>query len=193
MDNTTSTSNKLVLAVIGMPGSGKSEAIAYISEKGIPFVRFGQVTDEGLNEQGLTVTPENERSFRENLRQNLGMAAYAIKSKPKIDELLADHEVVALDGVYSWEEYLFLNTVYKNLVLIAIYAEPKKRYARLAQRKVRPFNAEEAKKRDIAEIEKLNKGGPIAIADYLIENNTDEIGDLYTKIDVLLKRLEIKI
>ncbi len=193
MDNTTSTSDKLVLAVIGMPGSGKSEAIAYIGEKGIPFVRFGQITDEGLNEQGLTVTPENERSFRENLRQNLGMAAYAIKSKPKIDELLAKHEVVALDGLYSWEEYLFLNTIYSNLVLVAIYAEPKKRYARLAHRKVRPFNAEEAKKRDIAEIEKLNKGGPIAIADYLIENNTDEIEDLYATIDVLLKRLEIEV
>ena len=48
------------------------------------------------------------------------------------------------------------------------------RYNRLSNRKVRPLTAVDAEKRDYAEIEYLYKGGPIAIADYYIDNNSDE-------------------
>jgi hypothetical protein len=47
--------------------------------------------------------------------------------------------------------------------------------------------------RDVNELEKLNKGGPIAIADYLIENENDDLSELYKKIDVLLSRLNIRL
>jgi hypothetical protein len=40
----------------------------------------------------------------------------------------------------------------------------------LQNRVVRPLEPDEARKRDFAELEKLNKGGPIAIADRLILN-----------------------
>jgi dephospho-CoA kinase len=45
------------------------------------------------------------------------------------------------------------------------------RRKRLAERPVRPFNAQEAAERDKTEIENLEKGGPIAIADYYIDNS----------------------
>ena len=45
--------NNLIIAIIGMPGAGKSEVISYIKNKGIPFVRFGKITDEGLKRAGL--------------------------------------------------------------------------------------------------------------------------------------------
>jgi hypothetical protein len=41
-------------------------------------------------------------------------------------------------------------------------------------RPVRPLTPFESHSRDFAEIENLNKGGPIAIADYLIKNDRDE-------------------
>ena len=47
---------------------------------------------------------------------------------------------------------------------------PATRYARLSKRKVRPLNTEEAAGRDKAEIENVNKGGPIAMADFTILN-----------------------
>ena len=50
------------------------------------------------------MTPANEQRFREELRQKLGMAAYAIASKTKIDAMLAKEQMVAIDGLYSWEE-----------------------------------------------------------------------------------------
>lgn len=183
--------DKMILAIVGMPGSGKSEVTSYLTEKGFPTIRFGAITDEGLRNLGLPVIPENERMFREKIRQDLGMAAYAIKSKPNIDILLGYNDIVVIDGLYSWEEYIYLKKEYPNFVLINVFAEPKIRYKRLNQRSVRPVSFEESRQRDIAEIEKLNKGGPIAIADYLIENNSDNVDDLHRKIDVLLRRLGI--
>lgn len=179
----------LILAFVGMPGAGKSEASAYLRTKGLPIVRFGDLTDEGLSEMQLPVNPQNEAMFREKIRQELGMAAYAIKAKPKIDELLESNPLIILDGVYSWEEYVYLLKTYENLKIIHIFAQPVVRYKRLSVRKVRPFSPQDARKRDIAEIENLHKAGPIAIADYLIEN-TGDLPTLHKKIDELLIALQ---
>lgn len=180
---------KKIIALVGMPGAGKSEAANILTTKNIPFVRFGELTDEALHEKGLPLTPENERQVREQFRKDLGMAAYAIKAKPKIEAALTDHDTVALDGLYSWEEYILLKKQFPQLLLIHIFAEPSVRYSRLAKREIRPISPEEARNRDIVEIENLNKGGPIAIADYLIENNDDSMIHLQTKLEELLVRL----
>lgn len=185
-------SQKLILAFVGMPGAGKTKATAYLDKKGIPFVRFGELTDEGVREMGLPLNPGNEKIFREKIRRELGMGAYAIKAKSKIEDLLRNHDVIILDGLYSWEEYTYLKKEFHNLILINVYAEPVVRYKRLTERPVRPVPIADTRVRDIAELEKLNKGGPIAIADYLIENNSDDISDLYKKLDNLLSRLGIK-
>lgn len=186
------SSNKIVLAFVGMPGAGKSEAASYLATKGIPFVRFGNLTDEAVKEAGLPLTPENERMMREKIRQELGMGAYAIKAKPKIDALLETHDIIAIDGLYSWEEYTYLKQQFPFLTLIHIYAQPNKRYERLSQRPIRPVPLEKCYTRDVAELEKLNKGGPIAIADYLIENNNHDLTYLYKKIDALLETLHLR-
>jgi len=65
------------------------------------------------------------------------------------------------------------------------------RYARLAARPERPLTPQEALERDIAEIETLDKGGPIAIADFAILNNTtpaDAIAALQRLLDDLSLR-----
>lgn len=183
--------NKLVLVFVGMPGAGKSEAVFYLEKKGIPFVRFGKITDEGVMNLGLPLTPENEKVFREKIRKELGMEIYAELAKPKIENLLKKNNVIAVDGLYSWEEYIYLKEKFPNLILIHVFAEPQKRYERLSKRLVRPVLSQKSRERDIMEIEKLNKGGPIAIADYLIENNSDDLENLYNKIEQLLARLKV--
>lgn len=182
---------KIILALVGMPGAGKSEATQYLEKKRIPFVRFGKITDDGVRALGLPLTADNERIFREKIRKELGMGAYAIKAKPLIDKLLKDNDLIVIDGLYSWEEYIYLKKQFPNLILIHIYTEPLKRYQRLSKRKIRPVPLEKCQERDLAEIENLNKGGPIAIADYMIENNSDQIENLHTQIEKLLKRLSI--
>ena len=49
------------------------------------------------------------------------------------------------------------------------------RKQRLSSREVRPLTPEQVDSRDKAEIENLEKGGPIAKADYFILNNSLEI------------------
>ena len=159
-----------VVAVVGMTGSGKSEAARIFSEKGYATVRFGDVTDEELKKHGLPLTEENERPVREAFRKEHGMAAYAILNLPRIDAVLKESNVV-VDGLYSWEEYTKLKEYYgDDLVIVAVYSSPRMRYKRLGSRKVRPLTPEEAKSRDHAEVENMNKGGPIAIADYTAIN-----------------------
>lgn len=183
---------KRILAFVGMPGAGKSEAVSYVQEQGIPFFRFGQITEDGVRSMGLAINPENERMVREKLRNEQGMGVMAILAKPKIDALLADNDTVAIDGLYSWDEYILLKRQFSGLILIHVCAEPVIRYERLSKRPVRPLSFAQSRERDIAEIEKLDKGGPIAIADYLIENNGDDLSYLYQKIDALLLRIGAK-
>ncbi len=176
------------MAIVGMPGSGKSVAGGYLAKKGFPVLRFGDATDKGLKEQGLPETEENERAYREKLRQELGMAAYAIKIEPRINQVLATAPLVVLDGLYSWEEYEYLIGKFPELKLLAVYARPEIRYERLAGRPVRPLSRQQARARDMAEIKNLNKGGPIAVADYLVTNNADE-SSLYGQLDQVLEEV----
>lgn len=183
---------KKIIAIVGMPGAGKTEAAEYLSRKGIPFVRFGEITEEEVKKRDLPLTTENERIVREAIRNEGGMGAFALKAESQINSLLAINDTIVIDGLYSWEEYTYLKVKFPALTIIHVYAEPKVRYGRLSQRSVRPVPIEECYLRDVAEIEKLNKGGPIAIADFMIENNRADISDLQSKIDSLLSRLEIR-
>ncbi len=171
-----------------MPGSGKSSTSEILIKNGFVCLRFGEQTDTGLKEMGLALTEKNEKMYREYIRKKLGMAAMAIKLKPRLDKLLKKENKIVLDGLYSWEEYTYLKKFYPNLILVAVYARPDVRYKRLAGRKIRPLSKKEARSRDIAEIEKLNKGGPIAIADYLIDNNFSK-AKLKSKVQEILKLL----
>lgn len=159
-----------IIAIVGMCGSGKSIACDYYEGKGYKKVYFGGVVLEEVKNAGLEVTPENERIIRNQLRVDFGMAAMAIKSLPKIEEYIKTDNVV-IDGLYSWDELVVLKEKYPNLVVVSIVVDKQIRYNRLATRDVRPFSNDDAKKRDLNEIENMAKGGPIAYADYYILNN----------------------
>jgi len=188
--------NKLI-CVAGMPGAGKSVLSDYFVKKGHKFVRFGQITLDIVKKKGLKLNEKNERKIREGLRKKYGMAAYAILNYPKFNKLLKEGNVVA-DGLYSWSEYKYLKKKFgKRMIVIAVYAPPKIRHIRLSTRKMpksdkdlrhRPFSIKEAEKRDYAEIEKLEKGGPIAMANYTLMNTSSlssfirQIANLYKEI-----------
>lgn len=172
-------SNKLV-AIVGMCGSGKSVLADALVDQGYGFLRFGQITLDEVKRRGLEPNEELEREIREGFRAEHGMAAFAILNIPKFDQLLEQRHVVG-DGIYSWDEYKVLKDRYgNNLIVVAIYAPPETRYARLEARssgaddpelRNRGFSREEAKSRDYAELENIAKGGPIAMADYTIVND----------------------
>ncbi len=160
-----------VVSIVGMPGAGKSEVARIFEQSGFTRIRFGALTDQEIIKRGLEPGADSERQVRESLRRENGMAAYARLNLPAIDAALTTGDVV-IDGLYSWEEYLFLKDRYSEAFrVVAVWAPPGVRYLRLAQRPVRPLTPEEAARRDRTEIENINKGGPIAMADFLIKND----------------------
>jgi len=161
-----------VVSIVGMAGSGKSEVARVFEESGFIRIRFGDITDEEVKKRGLELTEKNERYIRELLRQEHGMPAYAKLNLPRIDSA-REHSDVVIDGLYSWEEYTFLKDYYgKDFLVVAVWASPKTRYARLSSRLNRRLTEEEASSRDRAELENINKGGPIAMADFTIINES---------------------
>ena len=186
-----------IIALVGMPGSGKSIVGDFFKSAGFSYIRFGQITLDIIKERGLQPTEENEKAVREEVRKKYGMGAYAILNLPKIKALLKKGDVV-VDGVYSWSEYKVLKEEFgDNLIVVCIYAPPALRYKRLSERKLeasdrllrnRQFSVEDAKKRDYNEIENIEKGGPIAMTDYILLN-TGTIEELEMQIQDLLKKL----
>jgi dephospho-CoA kinase len=76
------------------------------------------------------------------------------------------------------------------MIIVAVACDRPLRYQRLASRPERPLTYAEAEARDLREVERLEKGGPIALADYTLLNNSDP-ADLFSALDALLDRLGI--
>jgi dephospho-CoA kinase len=177
-----------IVALVGMAGSGKSEVARYFEKSGYIRIRFGDITDIEVKKRGLPLNEANELTVREQLRKEQGMAVYAKLNLPRIDEALQKSNVV-IDGLYSWEEYVLLKDYYSDrLNLVAVCSPPKTRHARLANRRVRPLTGQEAKERDKAEIENINKGGPIALADFTIINESS-LQALKEQTQMIIERL----
>jgi len=178
-----------IVAIVGMPGSGKSEVTRTFEQSGFVPVRFGDLTDEEVTRRGLELNEDNERHVRELIRKEQGMAAYARLNLPRIDAALKISDVV-IDGLYSWEEYIFLKERYgEDFMVVAVWTSPKTRYSRLAGRPRRPLMWEEAANRDHAEIENVNKGGPIAMADFIISNESS-LADMHKSISRIISSLK---
>ena len=171
-----------ILAVVGMCGCGKTEAVNFIMDKGYQKIYFGDVVLNEIKYRGLEINEVNERKVREELRDRYGMGAMALNSIDKIREYYLNGNVV-IESLYSWQEYKIIKSEFgENFKLLAVYTTRDIRYNRLKQRKERPLTYDEAVSRDINEIEKLDKGGPIAFADYLVINDSS-FEDLYKQIE----------
>jgi dephospho-CoA kinase len=166
-----------VVSIVGMAGSGKSEVSRVFEASGFIRIRFGDITDGEVKKRGLELNEENERIIRELLREEYGMAAYARLNLNRIDSALK-HSDVVVDGLYSWEEYILLKSYYgEGFSLVAVWASPMTRYVRLCGRRDRPLTLKEAASRDRSEIENASKGGPIAMADFTLINDSS-LGEL---------------
>jgi dephospho-CoA kinase len=177
-----------VVSIVGMAGSGKSEVAGIFRKNGFTIIRFGDVTDEEIKKRRLELNEENERQTREILRKEYGMDAYARLNLPRINAA-REHVDVVIDGLYSWEEYTFLKDYYgEDFYVVAVWASPTTRYSRLASRVSRKLTPEEAASRDRAEIGNLNKGGPIAMADFAILNESS-LDSLRQQVEGIISRL----
>lgn len=176
-----------IIAFVGLPGAGKTTATKYITEKGYPKVYFGGIIYSEMDKAGLAHTAENEQFFRVDIRKKEGPDFAAKRINEQVHNLIAagKHKIV-VDGLYSWDEYKTMKHEFPGeLAVIAIVAPKRIRHRRLAARAYRPMTEAEATQRDWSEIEDIQKGGPIAIADHYIIND-GSFEKLYKQIDDVL-------
>ncbi len=162
-----------IIAVVGMPGSGKSEAIHYLMERyQWPKIYFAQPTFDEMERRGLERNQANERLVREDLRNLHGEDYYAQEAAKKVASM-PDAPVILLESFYSAAEYrVFHERFGEAFLIIAIHARPKLRHERLSHRPERPLTAEEAVERDWAQLNRLTQGTPISLADYMVVNES---------------------
>jgi dephospho-CoA kinase len=181
-----------IIAIVGLPGSGKTEAINYLIKKlAWPKVYFGDATFEEMANRGLSINEKNERMIREELRVKHGVICYALWAIKKIKKLEKSAGIL-VESLYSLEEYLeFKKAFGDNFLVLAIYSPPRTRYARLAKRKVRPLTLKECQSRELAQIVKLKQSGPITLADWTVLNITSR-QDLFGQLDKIINEITDK-
>ena len=85
-----------IVAIVGLPGSGKTEVARFFEQLGFKKVRFGDLTDKLIKDNNLETTEENEKRMREYLREKEGMAAYAKLSLHEIEKAVKTSNVVTM-------------------------------------------------------------------------------------------------
>lgn len=185
--------NIKIIAVVGMSGSGKSVVVDYLTEKGFPKVYFGGMIYKEMKRRGIEITAdgESEKRFREMIRETEGKDWVVKQVIEEAKNLInAGQKRIVLDGLYSWTEYKILKKEFPGqLTVLAVVVPKALRHFRVGKRPERPFNTKEIQERDRSEVENLEKGGPIAMADYYVLND-ESVAKLHDDIDVILDRIE---
>lgn len=178
-----------ILAFVGLTGSGKTTAVSYFTEKGYPKVYFGGMAYDIMKERGIEIGEHNEKTFRVDIRKELGEDVYAKRAIDQTEHLVgAGQHRIVYDGIYTWDEFKTLKHQYPGeLIVVAVVGPKQLRYARLENRHDdRPQDTKTSSERDYTEIETIGKAGPIAAADYFVVND-GSLEDLYKQFDAIAR------
>jgi len=183
-----SLKKRSIIAIVGMSGSGKTEAAIYFKKQGLPVISFSNIINDHIDEHKLKHTEKVHDKLRKDFRKKYGMEAMAKLSADKIKQALEENMIAVIEGMYSWEEYLFLKETFKEIkvYILAIYADKRNRYKRVANRKYRQSLSSE--ERDINELYSTNKGATIAFADFVVKNNFSK-EEFYNKLDQVYREV----
>ena len=122
-----------LIAFVGMPASGKSEASAVARSLNIPVVSMGDRVRAEATKRGLPLTDENIGGTGSVLRREEGMGAIAKRCVPEIRAQRG--EMIIIDGIRNIEEINFFKKQFgKDFKLIAIHAPFETRFERVKKR-----------------------------------------------------------
>ncbi|MEK7597473.1 MAG: nucleoside monophosphate kinase [Patescibacteria group bacterium] len=177
-----------IIAIVGLPGSGKTDAATYLKSKGLPIISFGKTVIDQVNQKNLPHSEKAHKEVREELRKKYGKEAMAVLNIDKIKTALKDNLIIVVEGMRSWEEYLYLKKVLPEvkLVIVCIYSEKLLRYKRISKRN--DMSEHYGEERDINEIVGINAGPTIAYADHVIKNNYSK-EEFYDKLELTYRTI----
>mgnify|MGYP003324238385 FL=1 len=124
-----------VVAVCGMPGSGKGEFAAVLAASGIPIVSMGDMIRAEVRSQGLVEEPHVFGQVAASLRAEHGEEVLAVRLCDRVDELLEDHSLVLIEGLRGTaEDAVFSARWGGSYRTVAIEADNELRFERILQR-----------------------------------------------------------
>lgn len=178
---------KVVLGIVGMPGSGKSAAADALSRMGVPVVVMGDVVREKAQRRGLEPSPENVGRVMLRIREEEGPAVVAKRCVPKIEALRG--RVVVVEGIRSMDEVEEFRRHFREFTLLAIHSSPETRFERLYHRRRSddPGSWQAFLERDFREL-KVGVGWPIALADRVLVNE-GSLSDLRARVVALAREM----
>lgn len=143
------------IAFTGMPGAGKSDAVAEARRRGLPIVVMGDFVRAEVRSRGLPLSDENLGRVATEMRTRHGADVWAQRTA---DELLRSHQqeaLVVIDGVRTRDEVQTLRRrLGRAFHLVAIEAPQPERARRLMARarSDAPLTMEAVAERDRREI-----------------------------------------
>ncbi len=139
-----------MIAVTGMPGSGKEELVKIAIEEGIDVVRMGDVVRAEVKSRGLVLSDNNIGRIATEEREKYGYGIWAERTIAMIKG-----GVVLIDGIRGDSELkVFKEAFGKDMEVICVQTSPKIRYERIKRRKREDATMtwEEFNKRDEREL-----------------------------------------
>lgn len=179
---------KTIIAIVGLPGSGKTVAANYFKQKGLPVITFGKVINDYIKDNAMAHNEENHKEVREGLRKKYGKEALALLNKENIKKALLKNLIVVIDGMRSWEEFIYLKKEFKDvrIAIVTLHADKAVRYKRISNREHRRHLYGED--RDINELIGTNMGTTFAFADFFIHHN-DTSQELEEKLEIVYRTI----
>jgi dephospho-CoA kinase len=177
-----------VIGIVGLPGSGKSEAAAVAESEGIPVVTMGDVIRQECRDRGLDPATHHGEIAR-TLRAENGPGAIAERSLPVIEDRLADADTVVVDGIRSGTEVDRFQAAFgEDFHLVRVEAPHEVRAERLDLRgrdAVSGEDGESLEERDRRELD-FGMGEAMERADLTLEN-TGTLAEFRERVRELLE------
>jgi dephospho-CoA kinase len=124
-----------VLAFVGAPAAGKTEAALVAEEMGIPVITMGEVVRAELRRRGLPLSDENAGRVASELRAREGTDAIAKRCIPHIREIAGKKTVIVVDGIRGITEVETLKKEFgTDFMLVRVDAPLNLRYERIKTR-----------------------------------------------------------
>lgn len=187
----------IVLGIASSVCSGRTEVIKHLrAQRGFKLYSLSDFVREEAKNRGLDPTRMRLQEVGNNMRELYGSNVFAQKMIRRLATTTQNVQYVMLDGIKNPAEVAELRERL-HFYMLGIDAPPELRYQRATERNRPddPNNWEEFKKiderdRGIAGDENSQQVDKILKqADYLINNDTHNLSDLYDEVDKALKEL----
>ncbi len=124
-----------VVAVCGMPGSGKGEFAAVLERQGVPVLSMGDMVRAEVKRQNLAESPGIFGEVAAQLRADHGEDVLAVRLADAVDELLKSHQIVLIEGMRGTaERTVFSRRWMDDFESVAVEASPDTRFLRIQNR-----------------------------------------------------------